>query len=165
MGHDVDHFTSPEGTPGVPETNFNNRPNSFKVLSPSRTCVVWSSFQVLCFHYLLCIPIIEVKRKYLLKTGGVGRHTSKDKLSYLLVWMNQYLKLNTDLRLETCFLWHVIKIVKEIFKRVSIVNYPPTLYYSNNMLDLASSFHRYTIEWKKARKIRKIVNQTMLMIY
>ncbi|KAF5794407.1 putative 1,4-alpha-glucan branching enzyme [Helianthus annuus] len=41
VGHDVDHFTSPEGLPGVPETNFNNRPNSFKVLSPPRTCVVY----------------------------------------------------------------------------------------------------------------------------
>ncbi|KAJ6351985.1 hypothetical protein OIU76_001239 [Salix suchowensis] len=41
VGHDVDHFTSPEGMPGVPETNFNNRPNSFKVLSPPRTCVVY----------------------------------------------------------------------------------------------------------------------------
>ncbi|KAK0577594.1 hypothetical protein LWI29_035556 [Acer saccharum] len=41
VGHGVDHFTSPEGIPGVPETNFNNRPNSFKVLSPARTCVVY----------------------------------------------------------------------------------------------------------------------------
>ncbi|KAJ8538179.1 hypothetical protein K7X08_014719 [Anisodus acutangulus] len=41
VGHDVDHFTSPEGTPGVPETNFNGRPNSFKVLSPARTCVAY----------------------------------------------------------------------------------------------------------------------------
>ncbi|KAE8720685.1 1,4-alpha-glucan-branching enzyme 1 [Hibiscus syriacus] len=41
VAHDVDHFTSPEGIPGVPETNFNNRPNSFKVLSPARTCVVY----------------------------------------------------------------------------------------------------------------------------
>ncbi|KAF5181658.1 Starch branching enzyme i, partial [Thalictrum thalictroides] len=41
VGHDVDHFTSPEGIPGVPETNFNGRPNSFKVLSPPRTCVVY----------------------------------------------------------------------------------------------------------------------------
>ncbi|KAF8405530.1 hypothetical protein HHK36_010437 [Tetracentron sinense] len=41
VGHDVDHFTDPEGIPGVPETNFNNRPNSFKVLSPARTCVVY----------------------------------------------------------------------------------------------------------------------------
>ncbi|KAG4391845.1 hypothetical protein GLYMA_04G017700v4 [Glycine max] len=41
VGHDVDHFTSPEGIPGVPETNFNNRPNSFKVLSPARTCVAY----------------------------------------------------------------------------------------------------------------------------
>lgn len=41
VGHDADHFTSPEGIPGVPETNFNNRPNSFKVLSPARTCVVY----------------------------------------------------------------------------------------------------------------------------
>jgi 1,4-alpha-glucan branching enzyme len=44
VGHDVDHFTSPEGVPGVPETNFNNRPNSFKILSPPRTCVVMSIF-------------------------------------------------------------------------------------------------------------------------
>ncbi|CAD6338235.1 unnamed protein product [Miscanthus lutarioriparius] len=42
VGHDVDHFTSPEGIPGVPETNFNNRPNSFKVFSPPRTCVAYS---------------------------------------------------------------------------------------------------------------------------
>ncbi|KAL4271873.1 hypothetical protein GQ457_13G019360 [Hibiscus cannabinus] len=41
VAHDVDHFTTPEGIPGVPETNFNNRPNSFKVLSPARTCVVY----------------------------------------------------------------------------------------------------------------------------
>ncbi|XP_031494666.1 1,4-alpha-glucan-branching enzyme 1, chloroplastic/amyloplastic-like [Nymphaea colorata] len=41
VGHDVDHFTSPEGIPGKPETNFNDRPNSFKVLSPPRTCVVY----------------------------------------------------------------------------------------------------------------------------
>ncbi|KAF3446892.1 hypothetical protein FNV43_RR12072 [Rhamnella rubrinervis] len=41
VGHDIDHFTSPEGRPGVPETNFNNRPNSFKVLSPPRTCAVY----------------------------------------------------------------------------------------------------------------------------
>ncbi|OAY63014.1 1,4-alpha-glucan-branching enzyme, chloroplastic/amyloplastic, partial [Ananas comosus] len=41
VGHDADHFTTPEGIPGVPESNFNNRPNSFKVLSPARTCVVY----------------------------------------------------------------------------------------------------------------------------
>ncbi|XP_056177126.1 1,4-alpha-glucan-branching enzyme 1, chloroplastic/amyloplastic-like isoform X2 [Syzygium oleosum] len=41
VGHGIDHFTCPEGIPGVPETNFNNRPNSFKVLSPARTCVVY----------------------------------------------------------------------------------------------------------------------------
>ncbi|VFQ81469.1 unnamed protein product [Cuscuta campestris] len=41
VGHDVDHFTSPEGIPGVFETNFNGRPNSFKVLSPARTCVAY----------------------------------------------------------------------------------------------------------------------------
>ncbi|TQE07479.1 hypothetical protein C1H46_006799 [Malus baccata] len=41
VGHNVDHFTFPEGIPGVPETNFNNRPNSFKILSPAQTCVVY----------------------------------------------------------------------------------------------------------------------------
>ncbi|KAL6215843.1 hypothetical protein ACLB2K_015270 [Fragaria x ananassa] len=41
VGHDVDHFTFPEGIPGVPETNFNGRPNSFKVLSPPRTSTVY----------------------------------------------------------------------------------------------------------------------------
>ncbi|KAK9129251.1 hypothetical protein Sjap_009738 [Stephania japonica] len=45
VGHDVDHFTSPEGIPGEPETNFNNRPNSFKVLSPARTCVVYQKVE------------------------------------------------------------------------------------------------------------------------
>lgn len=51
VGHDVDHFTNPEGVPGVPETNFNNRPNSFKVLSPARTCVVSSTVG---FIILIC---------------------------------------------------------------------------------------------------------------
>ncbi|KAI3424010.1 uncharacterized protein J3R85_010659 [Psidium guajava] len=41
VGHGIDHFTCPEGVPGEPETNFNNRPNSFKVLSPPRTCVAY----------------------------------------------------------------------------------------------------------------------------
>nr|BAE96955.1 starch branching enzyme I [Ipomoea batatas] len=41
VGHDVDHFTSPEGIPGVAETNFNGRPNSFKVLSPPQACVAY----------------------------------------------------------------------------------------------------------------------------
>ncbi|CAI7729494.1 unnamed protein product [Closterium sp. NIES-54] len=42
VGHDVDHFTSPEGIPGRPETNFNNRCCSLLVLSPSRTCQVYA---------------------------------------------------------------------------------------------------------------------------
>eukprot|EP00249_Psilotum_nudum_P020063 c27542_g1_i7 orf=460-2403(+) len=41
VGHDVDHFTTPEGEPGKPDKNFNNRPNSFKVLCPSKTCQVY----------------------------------------------------------------------------------------------------------------------------
>ncbi|KAF6157791.1 hypothetical protein GIB67_038259 [Kingdonia uniflora] len=41
VSHDTYHFTSPEGIPGKPETNFNNRPNSFKILSPARTCVAY----------------------------------------------------------------------------------------------------------------------------
>lgn len=44
VGHGIDHFTCFEGIPGVPETNFNNRPNSFKVLSPARTCVVCTNY-------------------------------------------------------------------------------------------------------------------------
>lgn len=36
----MDHFTSPEGEPGKPETNFNNRPNSFLTGSPPRTAQV-----------------------------------------------------------------------------------------------------------------------------
>ncbi|CAI5508118.1 unnamed protein product [Closterium sp. Naga37s-1] len=42
VGHDVDHFTSPEGIPGRPETNFNNRCCSLLVLSPPRTCQVYA---------------------------------------------------------------------------------------------------------------------------
>eukprot|EP00252_Welwitschia_mirabilis_P009173 TRINITY_DN21526_c0_g1_i3.p1 TRINITY_DN21526_c0_g1~~TRINITY_DN21526_c0_g1_i3.p1 ORF type:complete len:776 (+),score=154.88 TRINITY_DN21526_c0_g1_i3:122-2449(+) len=41
VDHGVDHFTSPEGIPGKPETNFNNRPNSFKIFIPPRTCLVY----------------------------------------------------------------------------------------------------------------------------
>jgi hypothetical protein len=40
VGHDIDHFTSPEGVVGKPETNFKNRPHSFFVLSPCRSCQV-----------------------------------------------------------------------------------------------------------------------------
>lgn len=43
VDHDVEHLTSPEG---VPETNFHNRPNSFKVFSPPRTCVVMLIYQL-----------------------------------------------------------------------------------------------------------------------
>lgn len=42
VGHDVDHFSQPEGEPGKPETNFNDRPHSMMVLSPSRTVVVYA---------------------------------------------------------------------------------------------------------------------------
>ncbi|KAJ7524247.1 hypothetical protein O6H91_18G083400 [Diphasiastrum complanatum] len=41
VDHEVEHFTSPEGVPGKPETNFNNRPNSFLLLSPSQSCQVY----------------------------------------------------------------------------------------------------------------------------
>ncbi|KAI5063174.1 hypothetical protein GOP47_0021721 [Adiantum capillus-veneris] len=41
VGHGIDHFTNPEGVPGKPDTNFNNRPNSFMVLSPARSCQVY----------------------------------------------------------------------------------------------------------------------------
>ncbi|MCO5550806.1 hypothetical protein L7F22_004298 [Adiantum nelumboides] len=41
VGHDVDHFTNLEGEPGKQENNFNNRPNSFMVLSPARSCQVY----------------------------------------------------------------------------------------------------------------------------
>ncbi|KAG0577711.1 hypothetical protein M758_5G168600 [Ceratodon purpureus] len=41
VDHNVDHFTNPEGEPGKPETNYNNRPHSFMVMSPSRSCQVY----------------------------------------------------------------------------------------------------------------------------
>ncbi|KAK9809388.1 hypothetical protein WJX73_000627 [Symbiochloris irregularis] len=41
VGHDVEHFSSPEGIPGQPETNFNDRPHSILILAPSRTAVVY----------------------------------------------------------------------------------------------------------------------------
>eukprot|EP00850_Spirogloea_muscicola_P017671 SM000154S01406 [mRNA] locus=s154:85782:87939:- [translate_table: standard] len=47
---DVDHFSSPEGIPGEPDTNFNNRPCSIQVLSPSRSCQVQQN-QVVCFWW------------------------------------------------------------------------------------------------------------------
>lgn len=42
LGHGVDHFTQPEGVPGQPETNFNNRPHSMMVLAPARTVVAYA---------------------------------------------------------------------------------------------------------------------------
>ena len=42
VGHDGEYFTSPEGEPGKPETNFNNRPCSLLVRIPPRTCLVFS---------------------------------------------------------------------------------------------------------------------------
>lgn len=53
VGHNIDHFTSPEGIPGVAETNFNNRPNSFRVLSPPRTSVVCFLLEILFFFFFL----------------------------------------------------------------------------------------------------------------
>jgi len=41
VDHNVDHFSSPEGEPGKPETNYNNRPHSFMVMSPCRSCQVY----------------------------------------------------------------------------------------------------------------------------
>ena len=72
VGHDADHFTSPEGIPGVPETNFNNRPNSFKVLSPPRTCVVWTVWLTLlvipsvgiCGYYAFLLAIKKRRKLY-----------------------------------------------------------------------------------------------------
>ena len=40
--HDDVYFTSPEGEPGRPETNFNNRPCSLRVRLPPRTCQVYA---------------------------------------------------------------------------------------------------------------------------
>uniref|UniRef100_A0A0D9WUB2 1,4-alpha-glucan branching enzyme n=1 Tax=Leersia perrieri TaxID=77586 RepID=A0A0D9WUB2_9ORYZ len=81
VGHHVDHFTSPEGVPGVPETNFNNRPNSFKVLSPPRTCVA---------YYRVDENYDELKRREAAPSGNIAveyidvdatevkRHTAKE---------------------------------------------------------------------------------------
>ena len=40
---DPEMFSQPEGVPGQPETNFNNRPHSIIVQSPSRTMVVYAN--------------------------------------------------------------------------------------------------------------------------
>ncbi|EIE25420.1 starch branching enzyme [Coccomyxa subellipsoidea C-169] len=42
INHDTEHFTHPEGTPGAPETNFNDRAFSMLVASPSRTVAVYA---------------------------------------------------------------------------------------------------------------------------
>ena len=41
--HDPEMFSQPEGIPGKPETNFNQRPHSIVVQSPSRTVVVYAN--------------------------------------------------------------------------------------------------------------------------
>lgn len=40
---DPEMFSRPEGVPGQPDTNFNNRPHSIIVQSPSRTMVVYAN--------------------------------------------------------------------------------------------------------------------------
>lgn len=40
---DPEMFSQPEGIPGQPETNFNDRPHSIIVQSPSRTMVVYAN--------------------------------------------------------------------------------------------------------------------------
>jgi hypothetical protein len=40
---DPEMFSNPEGVPGKPETNFNNRPHSIVVQSPSRTMVIYAN--------------------------------------------------------------------------------------------------------------------------
>lgn len=47
VDHNVDHFSSPEGEPGKPETNYNNRPHSFMVMSPCRSCQVCKQYSLL----------------------------------------------------------------------------------------------------------------------
>ena len=42
IGHGVDHFTHPEGTPGMPETNYHNRAFSMLVAAPARTVAVYA---------------------------------------------------------------------------------------------------------------------------
>ena len=42
IGHAVEHFTNPEGVPGVPDTNFNNRAHSMLVAAPARTMAVYA---------------------------------------------------------------------------------------------------------------------------
>ena len=42
VGADGEYFSSPEGEPGRPETNFNNRPCSILVRAPPRTCVAYT---------------------------------------------------------------------------------------------------------------------------
>ena len=41
--HDPEMFSQPEGVPGQPETNFNNRPHSILVQAPSRTVVIYAN--------------------------------------------------------------------------------------------------------------------------
>ena len=40
---DPEMFSKPEGIPGQPDTNYNNRPHSIIVQSPSRTLVVYAN--------------------------------------------------------------------------------------------------------------------------
>jgi 1,4-alpha-glucan branching enzyme len=41
--HHPEWFSQPEGVPGKPETNFNNRPHSFTVSSPPRSMVIYAN--------------------------------------------------------------------------------------------------------------------------
>ena len=56
VDHAVDHFTSPEGEPGKPETNYNGRPHSFMVMAPSRSCQV-CNINALSLHHTSPITV------------------------------------------------------------------------------------------------------------
>lgn len=48
--HCGEHFTQPEGVPGKPETNFNNRPHSFMIDCPARSAVVYANMDRCALH-------------------------------------------------------------------------------------------------------------------
>ncbi|KAG0581581.1 hypothetical protein KC19_4G262800 [Ceratodon purpureus] len=64
LDHEVEHFTSPEGEPGKPETNYNNRPHSFMVMAPSRSCQVSKPF--LAFPFIIHLLYTMFKTCYCL---------------------------------------------------------------------------------------------------
>ena len=106
VGHDVDHFSSPEGVPGKPETNYKNRCASIMVLSPARSVqvggkhgILWKETHQKMKHKIRCKKTLNFETRTQSeqrnenppppKRGAFGQCGSRFRYRKLLVAISQ----------------------------------------------------------------------------